>query len=403
MISRGRNIPADPVKLLVEQYFKPSGLSAKQYALSAGICPNSFYEVLSRKSKPTSDFIEKISKLTKTCSKSWHLLFLEHEYHCYQTKKRLNISITPIKYLKKRGDLNELGAKVARGSPGEQLLKRVILPEKISTNELSRRLKVDLNVIVKLLKGEKEVDIGLACKLGAILMNPKFWLKLQMSFEIKQLLAKKNLPVNLQNQLKRFDRRLHNKDDFEKKCDCPSPAQVLKNDYLNPLGVRFWDWCQLFCLSKRRMNSILSGRTQLPLQMIVKLDIVFGTPLDFWLDLRLRHAIKKASVRMSQRTTRHSSDSNKGIQDNAETKPKPNSLGRVLMDDYLKPLNWQIHAFAKHIGVRKSKLHSLIQGTTIIDVDLATRLGMALEMNPRYWLYLQLDRSIKYNQKLPIF
>lgn len=403
MISQGKNTPADPIKLLVEQYFKPSHLSAKQYALSAGISPTRFREVIAGKSKLTSDFIEKISKLTKTCSKFWYLLLLEHEYHRHQVKKGRNISIKPIRHLKKKGHLKALFAKVAKGSPGEQLLQRVILPEKISINALSKRLQVDLDVIIKLLKGEEEVDIELACKLGTIFLNPHFWLKLQMSFEINQALGKKNLPANLQNQLKQYDRRLHREIDFQRKYDCQNPAQVLKDKYLNPSGVKFCDWCQLFCLSKRRMNSILSGRTLLPLEMIFKFNIIFDTPLDFWLNLRLRYAIKKASLITSQRRNRQRRDRSNAIQKHVESKPKPNNLGKVLVNDYLQPLNWQIHEFAKHIGVRRSKFYSLIQGTTIIDFDLATRLGMALEMNPRYWLYLQLDRSIKYNQKLPIF
>lgn len=329
MISQGK-LPVDPVKLLTSQYIKPIGLSANQFALSASIGRTRFREVLSGKSKMGPALIEKISKYTKTCRKFWLLLLLEHEYHSYQLKEAFNISITPIKYLEKQEDLKALGAKVGRRSPGEYLMNHVLLAEKISINELRKRLNVERDVIIKLLKGERDVDIGLSCKLGAILMNPQFWLKLQMSFEINQTLSRKNLPINLRQQLKRYDRKLHCADYPLEGQDCRCPAQVLKNDYLNPVKIEFWDWCQLFCISKKRMSSILAGRTQFPLKMIIKLSIVFGTSVDFWLDLRLNHAIKKALRNTGQRKIQPRVNSIKAINHNTEPKMSSDTLGVIV-------------------------------------------------------------------------
>ena len=404
MISHSSKLQIDPAKILSEKFFLPSGLSAKQFALAVGINPGRFRKVLYSQLKMNSVFINRISKYTHTSSKFWYLLQLEYYYHNYLNRNKHSFSITPIKYKDKILDLKSLNLSISKGSPGEQLMK-YLLEEKISVNQLSKKIKLEDDTIIKILKGYKEVDLRISFKLGSVWRDPIYWIKLQMSFEIEQILNEEILPISIKNQLKRFKRRLHvfNFDKIDSVIT--NPKHIIIKHFSNHTEVDFCEWCNLLCISKKRMNSILNGRAELSIKMLIKLSVIFGPSIVYWLNLRLNYSVKEV-LRLTKKNNVKPYKNEIGLQKMKKKKLNElvlKSVGKNLVDEFLRPLNWQTNEFAKHIGVRTSKLHALIYGSAIIDFDLATRLGLALEIDPKYFLYLQLDYSIKNKQQLPIF
>ncbi len=63
--------------------------------------------------------------------------------------------------------------------------------------------------------------------------------------------------------------------------------------------------------------------------------------------------------------------------------------GRVLMEDYLEPLEMTQAAFSKAIDVSYPRLNELIKGKRGVTPSTALRLAHALGTTPQYWMNLQ--------------
>ncbi len=63
--------------------------------------------------------------------------------------------------------------------------------------------------------------------------------------------------------------------------------------------------------------------------------------------------------------------------------------GEVLKEVYLAPLNMGAIAFARRLGVPRTRIERLIKGTTGITPDTALRLARVFNTTPAYWMNLQ--------------
>jgi addiction module HigA family antidote len=63
--------------------------------------------------------------------------------------------------------------------------------------------------------------------------------------------------------------------------------------------------------------------------------------------------------------------------------------GEVLKELYLDPLEVGAIAFARRLGVPRTRIERLIKGTTGISPDTALRLARVLNTTPAYWVNLQ--------------
>ena len=68
---------------------------------------------------------------------------------------------------------------------------------------------------------------------------------------------------------------------------------------------------------------------------------------------------------------------------------EPIHPGDVLKELYLNPLNMGAIAFARHLGVPRTRIERLIKGTTGITPDTALRLARVFNTTPAYWINLQ--------------
>ena len=67
----------------------------------------------------------------------------------------------------------------------------------------------------------------------------------------------------------------------------------------------------------------------------------------------------------------------------------PMHPGEVLKGLYLDPLEVGVIAFARRLGVPRTRIERLIKGTTGITPDTALRLARAFNTTATYWVNLQ--------------
>ncbi len=63
--------------------------------------------------------------------------------------------------------------------------------------------------------------------------------------------------------------------------------------------------------------------------------------------------------------------------------------GEVLKELYLDPLDMGAIAFARRLGVLRTRIERLVKGVTGMTPDTALRLARALNTTPAYWMNMQ--------------
>ena len=77
----------------------------------------------------------------------------------------------------------------------------------------------------------------------------------------------------------------------------------------------------------------------------------------------------------------------------------PMHPGEVLKELYLDPLNMGAIAFARRLGVPRTRIERLIKGTTGVTPDTALRLARAFGTTPAYWMNLQTNFDMAQAEK----
>jgi len=65
------------------------------------------------------------------------------------------------------------------------------------------------------------------------------------------------------------------------------------------------------------------------------------------------------------------------------------SVGDILKEEYLEPMEISAYRLAREIGVSTSLMSQIIHGTTSISADVAWRLGQFFDTSAQYWLNMQ--------------
>ena len=67
----------------------------------------------------------------------------------------------------------------------------------------------------------------------------------------------------------------------------------------------------------------------------------------------------------------------------------PPHPGKILLEDWIKPLNFSISEFAIRIGTSRKNLSEIVNGKTGISASMALKLSKALGTSAQLWLNLQ--------------
>lgn len=70
-------------------------------------------------------------------------------------------------------------------------------------------------------------------------------------------------------------------------------------------------------------------------------------------------------------------------------KRQPTHPGKIIKEDYLKPLSLTISELASVLGISRKTLSKIINERGSITPDMALRLSRAFDTTPDFWLNLQ--------------
>lgn len=63
------------------------------------------------------------------------------------------------------------------------------------------------------------------------------------------------------------------------------PGEILKEMYLDPLGLTITDFAERIGVSRKTVSAIVNGRSPVTVDMALRLSRAFSTTPDLWLDL----------------------------------------------------------------------------------------------------------------------
>jgi len=75
---------------------------------------------------------------------------------------------------------------------------------------------------------------------------------------------------------------------------CPSPGEVLQNEYLDPLRISPQDLARSIGVLEGAVDNLLSGNRSVGVEMSLRLARYFSTAADFWIHLQLEHDLERA-------------------------------------------------------------------------------------------------------------
>jgi addiction module HigA family antidote len=74
----------------------------------------------------------------------------------------------------------------------------------------------------------------------------------------------------------------------------PHPGDVLREDFLKPLGLSQYALAQAIGVAPIRVSEIVRGRRAITPDTALRLGRYFGTSAEFWLAMQARHDLESA-------------------------------------------------------------------------------------------------------------
>jgi len=77
------------------------------------------------------------------------------------------------------------------------------------------------------------------------------------------------------------------------------PGQILKEDYLEPLGLTITDLSRVLGISRKTLSKIVNEHGSITPAMALKLSRAFDTSPEFWLNLQRNYDLWEATQKSS--------------------------------------------------------------------------------------------------------
>src|SRR5512147_1373815 len=75
------------------------------------------------------------------------------------------------------------------------------------------------------------------------------------------------------------------------------PGEVLKEEFLEPMGISVYRLSKETALSQTRLSQIIRGERGISAETALKLGKFFGVPAEFWMNLQTLFDIEEAQKR----------------------------------------------------------------------------------------------------------
>ncbi len=77
------------------------------------------------------------------------------------------------------------------------------------------------------------------------------------------------------------------------------PGEILKEEFLKPLGITEYRLAKSICVPPRRINEIVHGKRSITADTALRLGKFFGTSPQFWLNLQSIYDLKKEAEKLA--------------------------------------------------------------------------------------------------------
>ncbi|RYH11860.1 addiction module antidote protein, HigA family [Tropicimonas sp. IMCC6043] len=74
---------------------------------------------------------------------------------------------------------------------------------------------------------------------------------------------------------------------------CPPPGEVLRKEYLEPLGIAPADLAARIGVLEGTIKDVLSGNRPIGVELSLRLARYFSTASDFWVHLQVEHDLER--------------------------------------------------------------------------------------------------------------
>jgi len=336
----------------------------------------------------TLDFIYRLSKLTNSSPRFWVHLQVAWLYHQYIQKRKTKTKI-PM-----------LSPKIAAhtdnvSSPGKLIEKNLLLLGEYNIAEVSRKMKVSGKMIAEVISGSLGITPETAVKLGEFFeTDAKYWLDVRSTYEFEKLFEQRRDYIDAYRiDIKKFRATIKpERSIYDKKII--HPLTVLFDKFIKPTKIPLSDWLKALGISPMHYDSIRTGNGMFTIFQILRMCCAFKTKPSFWIDLENRFLISKARNNLFNKER-------SSLNKQAKTKfEQPLHPGKMLINNYLKPMHVSVREFAKYIGVTESRMFGMTGGHINMDFELAIRVGEATGTDPKYWLSLQSEYDIQKYEDL---
>jgi plasmid maintenance system antidote protein VapI len=172
------------------------------------------------------------------------------------------------------------------------------------------------------------------------------------------------------------------------------PGHVIRTRYLEPSGLSVKGFAEEMGLPYNRLLLVLSGEKRpMKQRFIKKLSQATSTDLRFWYNLELEYLFEfflktcKISILPIKKKR-------------LQSLKLPESLGKVLYDQFIAQSDVQPRRKALYITTRKTKIHKstmkrIVYGKRRVNFSLAKKLASGLNTSIWYWMDLQNKHDIK--------
>ena len=82
------------------------------------------------------------------------------------------------------------------------------------------------------------------------------------------------------------------------------PGEILRDDFLAPLGLSVYGLARALKISRPRVNDIVRGRRAVSVDTALRLGRYFGTTPEFWINLQTRYDLDVAEQTIRPRIER---------------------------------------------------------------------------------------------------
>ena len=85
---------------------------------------------------------------------------------------------------------------------------------------------------------------------------------------------------------------------------CPPPGDVLREEYMKPLGISAPELATSIGILEGRVVDLLAGDTSVGVELSLRLARYFSTAADFWVHLQLEHDLERARHKLGEQIRR---------------------------------------------------------------------------------------------------